>query len=615
MSDIIHLLPDAVANQIAAGEVIQRPASVVKELMENALDAGATEIQLIIKDAGKTLIQIIDNGSGMSDTDARLSFERHATSKINQANDLFCIRTMGFRGEALASIAAIAHVELKTKLHNASLGTQIIIEGSEVKSQTACQFSGGTSISVKNLFFNVPARRNFLKSDILEANHILEEFYRVSLINPNITFTYHHNGKIILQLDKSNQKQRIVNVFGKVYSERLIPIEQETIIAKFNGFIGKPEFARKTRGEQYFFVNKRFFKHPYLHHAVDNAFQELLPEKSFPSYFINFEIDPKEIDINIHPTKTEIKFQDEKTIYALLRSAVKQSIGKFNISPSIDFDQEQSLNLMPPPKDYDIKYPTVKVNPDFNPFDDKNKKSYSIPKPTEREQNNLQNWEKLFAEKKSEQSVFTYATQEKQQSFENEQEKEIPILLNYSFFQFQNRYIVTSIKSGLIVIDQQSAHERILYEQFIETIEHHSGVSQQQLFPQTIVFNPSDSEMLRELKKEMALLGFDINESGVNTFIVNGIPANMADENINYIIEGMLENFKKNLMSLKVDKKVNLALSMARNMAIKSGKLLMQEEIQNLIDKLFACKLPYQSPSGKKILISISMNELSEKFK
>ncbi len=615
MSDIIHLLSDAVANQIAAGEVIQRPASAVKELMENALDAGATHIQLIVKDAGKTLIQIIDNGSGMSDTDARLSFERHATSKINTANDLFCIRTMGFRGEALASVAAIAHVELKTKLHDAALGTQIIIEGSEVKSQQACQFSGGTSIAVKNLFFNVPARRNFLKSDMLESGHIQEEFYRVALINPNIAFTYHHNGKLIFQLEKSNQKQRIVNIFGKSYAERLIPVEQDTNIAKFNGFIGKPEFARKTRGEQYFFVNKRFFKHPYLHHAVDNAFQELLPEKSFPSYFINFEIDPKEIDINIHPTKTEIKFQDEKTIYALLRSVVKQSIGKFNIAPSIDFELEQSLNLMPPPRDYDVKQPSVKIDHQFNPFDDKNKRSYSPPKPTEREQNNLQNWEKLFEVTQSEAIQMNDIPEVKQQHFDMELKADLPVSLNYNSFQLQNRYIVTSVKSGLIIIDQQSAHERILFEQFIETIEHHHGVSQQQLFPQSIVFSPSDSELLKELKNEMALLGFDISESGLNTFVVNGIPANMVDENIKHLVEGMLENFKKNLMSVKVDKKINLALSMARNMAIKPGKMLMQEEIQNLIDRLFACKLPYQSPSGKKILISISIDELSEKFK
>jgi len=615
MSDIIHLLPDAVANQIAAGEVIQRPASAVKELMENALDSGATHIQLIVKDAGKTLIQIIDNGCGMSDTDARLSFERHATSKINNANDLFCIRTMGFRGEALASIAAIAHVELKTKLHDAGLGTQIIIEGSEVKSQQACQFSGGTSISVKNLFFNVPARRNFLKSDVQEANHILEEFYRVVLINPNIAFTYHHNGKLIYQLEKSNQKQRIVNIFGKSYTERLIPVEQATNIAKFNGFIGKPEFARKTRGEQYFFVNKRFFKHPYLHHAVDNAFQELLPEKSFPSYFINFEIDPKEIDINIHPTKTEIKFQDEKTIYALLRSVVKQSIGKFNIAPSIDFEIEQSLNLMPPPKGYDVKPPSIRIDSAFNPFDDKNKRNYSIPKPTEREARNIQNWEKLFDEPKSEAVTLNYSSQEKQESLNNEFDTANSTSLNYSFFQLQNRFIVTSIKSGIIVIDQQNAHERILYDQFMETIVHHNAVSQQQLFPQTIVFSPSDTELLKELKNEMALLGFDINESGLNTFIVNGIPASMAEENIAAVIEGMLENFKKNLMSLKVDKKNNIALSMARNMAIKPGKMLIKEEIQNMIDKLFACKLPYQSPSGKKTFITITLDELFEKFK
>ncbi|MCX6230495.1 MAG: DNA mismatch repair endonuclease MutL [Bacteroidetes bacterium] len=615
MPDIIHLLPDSVANQIAAGEVIQRPASVVKELMENALDAGATYIQLIVKDAGKTLIQLIDNGSGMSDTDARLSFERHATSKISQANDLFSIRTMGFRGEALASIAAIAHVELKSKLSDATLGTQLIIEGSEVKSQQACQTAVGTSISVKNLFFNVPARRNFLKSDMLEANHILEEFYRLVLIHPEIAFSYHHNGKLIHQLDKSNLKQRIVNVFGKSYAERLIPVEQENTVARFSGFIGKPEFARKTRGEQYFFVNHRFFKHNYFHHAVDNAFQDILPEKAYPTYFINFDIDPKEIDINIHPTKTEIKFQDEKMMYAMLRSVVKQSIGKFSISPSIDFEVEQSLNLVPPPKGYEVKLPSIKINPDFNPFDDKNKRTYTPPEKTEREIRNQQNWERLFDDKKADTAMYTPKAEPEQAKLHNEMETSAEPVVNYAFFQLQHRYIITSIKSGLVIIDQQAAHERILYEDFVECIEQHNGVSQQQLFPQTIVFTPSDGELIKEMKTELLSLGFDINDSGSNTFIVNGIPANMADEDIKGIIEGMLENFRMNLLSLKVDKKINLALSMARNMAIKPGKPLMQEEMQHLIDRLFACKMPYQSPSGKKVLVSVTLEDISAKFK
>lgn len=613
MPDIIHLLPDSVANQIAAGEVVQRPSSAVKELMENAIDAGATNIQLIIKDAGKTLIQVIDNGKGMSETDARLAFERHATSKIQSANDLFSIKTMGFRGEALASIAAIAQIELKTKLQDQTLGTQIIIEGSELKSQEVCQFSNGTSIAVKNLFFNVPARRNFLKSDILEFNHICEEFIRLAIINPSISFSLHHNNKLIYQLDKSIQKQRIVNILGKAYNEKLIPVNQETNIVKFSGFIGKPEFAKKTRGEQYFFVNNRFFKHAYFYHAIENAFQELLPEKAFPTYFINFEIDPKEIDINIHPTKTEIKFLDEKTIYALLRSAVKQSIGKFNLSPTLDFEVEQSLTLNPPPKNYELKPPVIKINPEFNPFDKKNSFSYQSKPQTDREISNQHNWEKLYEESKN-QVLF------KRESIDENEEAEIKNTetennSSATFFQLQNKYIVSSIKSGLLVIDQQRASERILFEEFTESISNKANYSQQQLFPQTIVFTHTDAELIKELKTDLYHLGFDINEFGLNTFIVNGCPAEWVNENPQHIIEGMLENYKRNLSDLKVDSKINLALSMAKNMAVKYGKKLEKEEIQNLIDKLFACRLPYHSPSGKKILYTITMDEISEKLK
>lgn len=613
MPDIIHLLPDSVANQIAAGEVVQRPSSAVKELMENAIDAGATNIQLIIKDAGKTLIQVIDNGKGMSETDARLAFERHATSKIQSANDLFSIKTMGFRGEALASIAAIAQIELKTKLQDQTLGTQIIIEGSELKSQEVCQFSNGTSIAVKNLFFNVPARRNFLKSDILEFNHICEEFIRLAIINPSISFSLHHNNKLIYQLDKSIQKQRIVNILGKAYNEKLIPVNQETNIVKFSGFIGKPEFAKKTRGEQYFFVNNRFFKHAYFYHAIENAFQELLPEKAFPTYFINFEIDPKEIDINIHPTKTEIKFLDEKTIYALLRSAVKQSIGKFNLSPTLDFEVEQSLTLNPPPKNYELKPPVIKINPEFNPFDKKNSFSYQSKPQTDREISNQHNWEKLYEESKN-QILF------KRESIDENEEAEIKNTetennSSATFFQLQNKYIVSSIKSGLLVIDQQRASERILFEEFTESISNKANYSQQQLFPQTIVFTHTDAELIKELKTDLYHLGFDINEFGLNTFIVNGCPAEWVNENPQHIIEGMLENYKRNLSDLKVDSKINLALSMAKNMAVKYGKKLEKEEIQNLIDKLFACRLPYHSPSGKKILYTITMDEISEKLK
>jgi len=611
MADIIHLLPDSVANQIAAGEVVQRPSSVVKELLENSLDAGATKIQLIIKDAGKTLIQVIDNGCGMSDSDARMCFERHATSKIKDANDLFSIRTMGFRGEALASIAAISHVELKTKLHNELLGTHIIVEGSKVKSQEPCQFSNGTSFSVKNLFFNVPARRNFLKSDNIETNHILEEFFRIAIINHSIAFTYHHNDKLIYQLESGNLRQRIVALFGKGYNEKILPLEQSTNIASFFGFISKPEFAKKTRGEQYFFVNKRFFKHPYLNHAVENAFQELIPEKSIPSYFINIDTDPSFIDINIHPTKTEIKFQDEKTLYALLRSTVKQSLGKFTLTPTIDFDIEHSLNLSPPPKDYQIKPPEIKINPDFNPFDSKYRSSYKTL--TQREDSNIKNWEKLFEhETVIQSSIETFNNESKNSDEVKNIEKQ---KITYHFFQINDKFIVTSIKSGILIIDQQRAYERIFYEKFVGQFENNKGYSQQQLFPHTIVFSPQDASIINEICNELRTIGFDIEEFGRDTFIVNGIPTELINENIKSTIEGMLENYKKNFIDLQIDKKINVALSMAKNLSAKYLRKLEQEEIQFLIDRLFACKMPEQSPSGKKVFILIDNDVLLEKFK
>lgn len=613
MADIIHLLPDAVANQIAAGEVVQRPSSVVKELLENSLDAGATKIQLIVKDAGKTLIQIVDNGCGMSDGDARMCFERHATSKIKEANDLFSIRTMGFRGEALASIAAISHVELKTKLHNEILGTHLIVEGSKVKSQEPCQFSNGTSFSVKNLFFNVPARRNFLKSDAVETNHILEEFLRIAIINHTIAFIYHHNDKLIYKLESGNLRQRIVALFGRGYNEKILPIEQSTNIASFYGFISKPEFAKKTRGEQYFFVNKRFFKHPYLNHAVENAFQELIPEKSIPSYFINIETNPNFIDVNIHPTKTEIKFQDEKTLYALLRSTVKQSLGKFTLTPTIDFDIEHSLNLSPPPKDYQVKPPEIKINPDFNPFDAKYKSSFKNQPISQRLENNRKNWEKLFDDDPTKQGSFQMFNKDDESIGDlKEIEKQ---QVKYHFFQINDKFIVTSIKSGLIVIDQQRAYERIFYEKFIEQFENKKGYSQQQLFPQTIVFAPKDSSLVFEISEELRAIGYDIEEFGKDTFIVNGVPSDLSNENIKSTIEGMLENYKKNYHDLQIDKKINVALSMARNLASKYLRKLEQEEIQFLIDRLFACKFPEQTPSGKKVFILIDNDVLFEKFK
>ncbi|HET6225586.1 MAG TPA: DNA mismatch repair endonuclease MutL [Bacteroidia bacterium] len=614
MSDIIQLLPDSVANQIAAGEVVQRPASAVKELMENALDAGSTHIQLIVKDAGKTLIQVIDNGCGMSETDARLSFERHATSKIRKAEDLFSIRTMGFRGEALASIAAIAQVELKTRQPDKELGVCIEIEGSEVKNQEACSASAGTSISVKNLFYNIPARRNFLKTDTVELRHIIDEFQRVAIPNPHIAFTFHSNNTEVFHLEAGSLKQRLMGIFGASYNSRLVPVEEETGVVKIKGFIIKPEFAKKTRGEQFFFLNKRFIKNPYLHHAVQSAFEQLLPADSFASYFLLLDVDPKTIDINIHPTKTEVKFEDEKLIYAFLRSAVKKSLGQFNIAPSLDFDQEAHLYNMPlKPSDGIYKQPTIKVDPNFNPFkNDKETGAYTPPPLTEREKSNKDNWERMYqhnpyikiepTEKVKQQTIHT--------NWDKEQEGN-----KKTVYQLHNSYILSHIKTGFIVIDQQGAHERILYERIMEAFEKNKSSTQQELFPKTVEFNLSDFELVKELHSEIQLMGFDIQEFGKNTYVIHGIPADMVGHDPSILLEGLLENYKQNLQELRSNKRENLARSMAKNMAIKSGKSLNQEEMSNLIDELFACQMPYSTPAGKPTITTFSMDDLDKRFK
>ncbi|HLC83447.1 MAG TPA: DNA mismatch repair endonuclease MutL [Bacteroidia bacterium] len=611
MPDIIHLLPDSVANQIAAGEVVQRPASAVKELMENALDAGGSKIKLIVKDAGKTLIQVIDNGCGMSETDARMSFERHATSKIQKADDLFAIRTMGFRGEALASIAAIAQVELKTKRIGDEVGVQIDIEGSEIKRQETVSCAEGTSISVKNLFFNVPARRNFLKTDSVELRHIIDEFHRVSIPNPEIAFSFHHNNTEIFHLEAGSLKQRLMGLFGSSYNSRLVPVEENTGIVKIKGFVIKPDFAKKTRGEQFFFLNKRFIKNGYLHHAVQSAFEQLLPTDSFASYFLMLDVNPKSIDINIHPTKTEVKFEDEKAIYAFLRSAVKKSLGQFNISPSLDFDQEAHLYNMPlKPVDGIYKQPTIKVDENYNPF--KTEKKETI----ERELSNKTNWEKLYSRHVDNQLEFEIKKEEEtQQTINTDWDNDLHESNRKSTYQLHNKYILTHIKTGFMVIDQQGAHERILYERILEGFEKHKSATQQELFPKTIELNTPDFELVKELQSEIQSMGFDISEFGKNTFVIHGVPADTSDYDSIKLLEGLLENYKQNLLELKSDKRENLARSMARNTAIKSGKALSQEEMQNIIDELFACKMPYSTPSGKPTITTFSSDDLDKRFK
>ena len=597
-------MPDSVANQIAAGEVVQRPASAVKELVENAIDAGADTIQLILKDAGKPLIQVIDNGCGMSMTDARMSFERHATSKILKAEDLFAIRTMGFRGEAMASIAAISQVELKSRRHEDELGTCIHIEGSEVISQQACSANTGTSISVKNLFYNTPARRNFLKSNPVEMRHIIDEFQRIALANPSVFFTLHHDGQEVYHLAASNLKQRIIHLFGSGYNQRLVPVEEDTSIIKLRGFVGKPEFARKTRGEQFFFVNNRFIRDAYLNHAVLTAFEELLPDESYPLYVLFIEIDPAKIDINVHPTKTEIKYQDEKSIYAIIRSAVKRSLGRYNITPSLDFDQENSIEHLVTLKPLEqIVQPTISFNPDFNPFTPETRKAErEIPflRNTGEYQRAAipQNWDTLYEISKKE----TVTQQEISKSSERQ------------LFQIHHRFILSQIKSGFMLISQQAAHERILYERFLAQLENHSGVSQQSLFPQSVTLQGNDFELLKELLPDIRALGFDIREFGKNTVVVEGIPADLSNVSEDALLEHLLEGFKNNQAILKLDKRDNLARALARNAAIKSGTRLSLEEMNLLIDQLFACQMPNLALNGKPIITTFTLNELAERF-
>ena len=613
MSDIIQLLPDSVANQIAAGEVVQRPASAVKELLENAIDAGANKVQLILKDAGKALIQVIDNGCGMSVTDARMCFERHATSKVRKAEDLFAIRTMGFRGEAMASIAAISQVEMKTRRHEDEIGTMIQIEGATFIKQEPCATPAGTSICIKNLFYNTPARRNFLRSNPAEMRHIIDEFQRISMANPHIVFSLHNDGLEVYRLPSSGLKQRIVHLLGNNYNERLIPVEEETSIINLKGFIGKPQFAKKTRGEQFFFVNNRFIKDGYLNHAVNKAYEELLTEENFPLYVLFIDIDPAKIDVNVHPTKTEIKYLEEKSIYAIMHSAVKRSLGRFNISPSIDFDQETGFSSMISlKKPEDIVPPTINFNPDFNPFGNTKSTSrqYSYQSANDYVPANTKNWGSLYEivnHQPVEQATLELGS-------ETEEEQFAPV--QKQLMQVHNRYIISQIKSGLMVIDQQAAHERILYERFLLHLEDRKGASQQSLFPQTVTLSPNDFELAKSLLDDIKSLGFEVREFGKNTLVIEGIPVDLGSNNFNetQLFEHLIEGFKNSQQELKLDKRDALARSMARNSSIKSGVSLEQEEMNTLIEQLFACKTPNFSISGKPVIQTIGLSEIDKKF-
>lgn len=612
MSDIIQLLPDSVANQIAAGEVIQRPASAVKELLENSIDADSTQIQLIIKDAGRTLIQVIDNGKGMSHTDARMSFERHATSKLKNADDLFNIRTKGFRGEALASVAAVAQVELKTMRATDEIGTKIIIEGSDVKTQEPCQTSKGTSIAVKNLFFNVPARRNFLKSNQVEFRHIMEELQRVALAHPEVSFELYHNEQIQLSLERSNFKQRIVGLMGNNYNERLVPVEEQTEIVKISGFVCKPEFAKKTRGEQFLFVNHRFIRSNYLHHAIQHAFEDLIPHDSHASYFLQLEVNPASIDVNIHPTKTEVKFEDEKAIYAILRTAVKQSLGKYQIAPTLDFETENSFTLPHNYEQNEVVIPKIKVNPNYNPFERELPLSFKgSPVPKDK---NVKHWDKLFPTQSDFENIRNAEQDEEEQlSITHQQETEAKQESRVCF-QLHRTYIITQIKSGMMIIDQQLAHERILFEQFCRWLAMHKSTCQQLLFPQTVELTPNDTLLLNDILDDLKNLGFDIAPFGNNTFVINGIPPGASEQECKNLLEEILESYRLNTDELKFNRQQQLALALAKNIGTKRGKQLNNEEMNSLIDFLFACEIPNHTASGRPIIQIISIDELAKKF-
>ena len=616
MSGIIQLLPDHVANQIAAGEVVQRPASVVKELLENAVDANASDIKLIIKDAGKSLVQVIDNGKGMNVTDARLCFERHATSKIRQAEDLFSLHTKGFRGEALASIAAIAHMEMKTRQEDEELGTHIVIEGSRFISQDVAVLPKGTSFSVKNLFFNIPARRNFLKSETVEFRHIIDEFQRVALAHPNIHFTLYHNGSEMFNLPPSNFRQRIVNVFSGKTNEKLVPVNEETEIVNIQGFVGKPEFAKKNRGEQFFFVNDRFIKSGYLHHAIMAAYEGLLKDGCQPSYFLYLEVPPHSIDINIHPTKTEIKFDDEHALYAILRSAVKHSLGQFNVTPLLDFERDSNLDTPYNYQNREASMPTIQVDGTFNPFSD-DKINRHFTNDSYRRKPETAGWESLYSgletatETLTDPNEIEFESEEVTASLFDDGDIETQISRTY---QIHRKYIVSPIKSGMVIVDQQRAHQRVLYEQFLTNMTVHQASSQQLLFPLNLYFSTSEMELISELKLSLVNTGFVFEETHDDHVVISGLPVNVSESEVSIVLEQLLSDLNDGIPESSFSQNDSIAKSMAKSLAVKTGTYLTEKEQENLVNGLFACKEQNVSPFQKPTFITMRVEDLDKKF-
>lgn len=622
MSDIIHLLPDSVANQIAAGEVIQRPASVLKELVENSIDAGAGFVSILIKDAGRTLIQVTDDGKGMSETDARMAFERHATSKIKDATDLFALKTMGFRGEALASIAAVAQVELKTKRTDDELGTLIEIAGTRVFRQESVMCSVGTTFQIKNLFFNVPARRRFLKSDNVEKSHILNEFYRIALVNPQVEFQFVDTDEEVYRLPATNIKQRIENIFGKNAKKRLqqqlLNIETETNLVKIYGFVGKPEFAQKS-ADQYFFVNGRYMRHPYFHKAVVLAYNQMIQQGDNPFYFIYFDVTPDTIDINIHPTKTEIKFENEQTIWSILNAVVKEALGKFNVLPSIDFDQDGAPEIPPRVNLENIRPPQTTFNPDYNPFNAS--KSYN---------RQSFDWEKLYTgfENKEiapaesynipeEDGLFTEHESQAVVESETDQQQSLSGFSgsHASNFQFKNQYIVTGVKSGMMLIDQHRAHVRILFETYLDSISEHAMPSQQLLFPEILQLTADDILFFEPVLEDIRKVGFDIEKTEANSFEIKGVPIHFVNKDVVALCYELIEKSRNAVVNSGEEIHSIVAEILAESSALKSGQSLSGEEMTDLIDRLFACSNPNFTPGGKPVITIIEQEEILARFR
>jgi len=615
MSDIIHLLTDSVANQIAAGEVIQRPASVLKELVENSIDAGATFIQIVIKDAGRTLIQVVDNGKGMSETDARMAFERHATSKIKSADDLFSLRTMGFRGEALASIAAVAQVELRTRRLEDELGILVEIAGTRVFKQETVQCDTGTSFQVKNLFFNVPARRRFLKSDNVEKSHIFTEFYRIALVNSGVAFSLYDGDEEIFQLPESNNKIRIENIFGKNskkrWQQQLLTIETTTNLVSIKGYVGKPEFAQKS-GSQYFFVNGRFMRHPYFHKAVLLAYNQMIQASESPNYFIYLEVDPQTIDINIHPTKTEIKFENEQAIWSILSAAIKEALGKFNIVPSIDFDQEGSVDMPVGMSPENVRPPQSNFNPNYNPF---SPTGYKRP---------VLDWEELYGdfEKKENPTIESspswkpkYDLTVNTTVMPSGQQQEIETAESRSGnFQYKNKYIFTGIKSGLLMIDQHRAHTRILFDLFLSQMENSKGMSQQVLFPEMLELNADDAQFFEQIKPDLQQVGFEFEPLGNYSFNVKGVSSILGTTSVIDLLLDILDKAKTTASDPTAGLHESISLSLAESSSLKAGQRLTNEEMSDLIDRLFACSNHNFTPDGKKIMTIFTQDEFEKRF-